>query len=179
MIDVVIQIIYMTFLMATVLITAVRFFSTISAVLRAFSSLSLYIYNHLINFRLQHHLTARLTLSTLAQSVPSLIPSHPINSPSTTFFIASYTSSTLSPRFPNFTTARLVVMSDTPCRRIESVMLLFGERRRSSSEWRLCDRVLGCRVSEEDEREREETSGSAMSERGGGSVGAGPVEGKA
>lgn len=58
-------------------------------------------------------------------------------------------------------------------------MLLFGERRRSSSEWRLCDRVLGCRDSEEEGREREETSGLMMSERGGGSVGAGSVEGKA
>lgn len=58
-------------------------------------------------------------------------------------------------------------------------MLLFGDRRRSSSEWRLCDRVLGCRASEEEEREREEISGLLISERGGGLVGAGPVEGKA
>lgn len=40
----------MTFLTATVLTTAARFFSIISAVLRAFSSFSLYIYNHFINF---------------------------------------------------------------------------------------------------------------------------------
>lgn len=58
-------------------------------------------------------------------------------------------------------------------------MLLFGDRRRSSSEWRLCDRVLGCLVSEEEQREREEISGLLISERGGGLVGAGTVEGKA